>query len=231
MKRVYRRALRAKYFASAFAGLLFASIAATAAPNPAPFSLEDYRRECGGKHFPACNDWSSHTGKTQWSIFEHARAWAKSQGKLVLAVSGYDWCAPCVIDLLEFSERGGDAAIAALVKQNYVIISVDRQMSGANYVLAELGLPASGFHEIAIYDPSAERPLQTIANPFEFGIRPFRCELLPMGDGTIHRYPGLDVFFDAKLEFLKNPRIKFADLVKDRNAAVNESCQDKQRDK
>ncbi|MGE0528670.1 MAG: hypothetical protein AB7G93_05485 [Bdellovibrionales bacterium] len=186
-----------------------------------PFEIATYLKQCGGKYFPACNDFTDLTGTNQWSMFDHAQKWAKQQGKKVLAISGYDWCPPCIIDLLSFTSdgRGIDPRVVAEAQKGYVVLTVDRDMWGAADVLAKLGMPKNGFHEVAVYDPVTSKPVAMLPHPnITFG------NSLVQKCDNVSKSLTYDYGFNARLEFLKDPTINPLDLVMDRNRVARESC-------
>lgn len=193
------------------------------------FDLEKFRRECGGRYFPTCNALSDLTGTNQWTLFKAAKEVAKRENKLILAIAGADWCAPCIIDFLAFTDtaRGGQPAVVRLTNSRYVVLPVSVDKRGGRDVLNALSLPTGVLHSIAIYDPASERSLQTVIAPHTvFGLfsHVLRCELSEPMPGLRIALLREDRLFDARMEFLSNPAIPIASLIDARNAVAQQLC-------
>lgn len=212
--------------------LLSATIAFTVsalADEVVPFSMDLYRKECGGTVYARCGGLFSGKlfgGSSQVTIFEHAKAWAKQQNKLILAFSGYDWCPPCRKDVLQFisQKEGASPELLALVQKNYIVLTVDRDMNGAAEVIQQLGMPVSGFSEISIFDPQKNTPLQIIRFPQLLSSLPIlKCTEVKVG-GKIIKYTEPDPLFDSKLVLLQSPDVSLLDYVSANDKKLNKEC-------
>jgi hypothetical protein len=190
-----------------------------------PFDIADYRKECGGTVFARCGGWFK--GANQATMFEHAKAWAMQEKKLILAFSGYDWCPPCRLDVLKFTDPGSGASPELLheIQSRYVVLPIDRDMHGANSVLKQVGIPTDGFAEVAIFDPTSGRTLQFIRYPqiIEDLYELKKCAVL-YSEPPMIRILEKDRSFDVRLQLLKQPQVDLFNYVKDYNQSVEASC-------